>query len=107
MNVGEYGNILRVNLKEDISSFTNTMRLISPVPYYSVKEITSANGLTVGTVPVDVGGEIFQPNEYLEYTIQVGDIFMAGAWEVKTISVDTVNDKCMTNDDKITFNVDP
>lgn len=105
MNVNEYGNRIRINLSEDISSNTNSIKLISPTPYRTSKTITEADGLTVGDVNVEVGEETYLAGEYLEYEFQDGDIFIAGEWEVKVISEASDLSFRKINDTKLTFTV--
>jgi len=39
--------------------------------------------VTVGTVDITVGDEVYSANEYLEYTIQADDLSKSGTWRVK------------------------
>jgi len=95
MNVNEYGNVIRVNVKEDISVNTNTLQLISPSPINKKKFITAADGLVVGGSNVITPLGTFLANEYVEYTIKAGDITTAGEWvaRVASVSFDTTINK--------------
>ena len=105
MNANEYGNKIRINVNEDISLNTNSLKLISPTPYRTSKTITEADGLVVGDVNVQVGQETYLADEYLEYEFQDGDIFVAGEWEVKVISEALDLSFRKINDTKLTFTV--
>ena len=107
MNVGEYGNKLRINAKEDITGNTNLVKLISPQKYYTVKEITVANGLSVGASDVDINGEIYLAGEYVEYTFIEGDIFICGEWQTRLISNFPPGSVNKTTDYPLTFQIDP
>lgn len=106
MNIGEWGNTLRINVKEDISSRINTLELLSPTPVVKVQIITSAEGLSVGGSDLTVGGETYLANQYIEYDIAEGDIFISGDWETRVHSKasDSSNNKIT---DKLSFVVDP
>lgn len=78
MNVGEYGNVLRVNANYDMS--TNIAFDI---------EIRQPNGVllnvtpTLGTSLISTPLGDFQANEYVEYTFLSGDITQRGEHRVR------------------------
>ena len=106
MNVGEYGNILRFNVGEDISLNTNTLKIKSPYPLVKTKTISTVDGLTVGEIPISTPEGDFLPNQYLEYTIKEGDIFIQGLWEVRVYSKTPDNLMCKITDNIKTFKVE-
>lgn len=93
MRLGNYGNFIRIGATEDITLNTNTITLISPNPVYTETEIGTAEGLVVGAVLVEEGGVVLQPDTYVEYQIQEGDISCAGEWRVRLDTV-TPSDEC-------------
>ena len=76
-NNGEYGSILRVNLGVDISTGTSLTVVIEPARG-DKKSFT--NNVALGTVNVDVDDQSFLANQYLEYTLQDGDLDQVGQW---------------------------
>lgn len=107
MNVGEYGNTIRFNVGENISLNTNILKLKSPQPVVKTNEITAAEGLTVGISPISTPEGDFLPNQYLEYTIKEGDIFIQGPWEARVFSRTPDGQMCKITDDIKTFQVEP
>ena len=93
-NAYEYGQVLRANLKKDVSVNTGLEMIIQPELGRSVNSntlslkplgavvVTNPN-VTVGTVDVLVGDETYLANEYLEYTIKANDLSKSGIWRVK------------------------
>lgn len=78
INKNEYGQTLRVNLGEDISTATAYDFIIEP-KYGEKLEKTGV----LGTVNVVEGDETYLANQYLQYTIADGDIDQAGQWRMK------------------------
>lgn len=107
MNVNEYGNYLRFNVGEDISTNTNVLKLVSPSPVVKTMLIGSAEGLELGTVDIDIGdGVIFLANQYVQYKIKKDDIFLAETWTVSLTSEASDESFCKVADEK-TFVVSP
>ncbi len=78
MNVGEYGNLLRFNVKEDISSNTAlSMEFIDPCG----KALVTVPTLGTSQVVTDAG--TFAANQYVDYTFASTDIDSAGWWKVR------------------------
>ena len=79
-NVSSYGQVVRVNLMENILSNSGLELIIRPEvgPAHVITE-----GVTVGEVDVVVGDEVFLANEYIEYTTLDGDLDSAGLWQKK------------------------
>jgi len=78
MNVGEYGNLLRFNVKEDISSYTElSLEFIDPC------QNTLVTVPVIGTSQVVTDAGTFDANEYVEYTFASTDIDVAGWWKVR------------------------
>jgi len=108
MNADEFGNVLRLNVNEDISANVNILELTSPDPVYTKKSIGVVDGLSVGTQDVITPDDgTFKADEYVEYTIEQGDIFIPGVWRARLFSenVGDVTRKTTKND--IFFTVDP
>lgn len=82
LNIGEYGQVVRVNMKIDVS--TNSGLNMKLEPKIGVKlNVDVSDGVVVGTVNVTVGDEQYLANEYLEYTIKDGDIKTSGRWRLR------------------------
>lgn len=94
LNAFEYGQVLRANIGQDVSTNTSLTFILQPkegVP----KNVTSGqnlvnaiyrtqnDGVTVGASDVVVGDETYLANEYLEYTLQEEDLSLPGLWRVK------------------------
>tara|TARA_R110000782_G_C14819187_1_gene413727 strand:- start:8381 stop:8740 length:360 start_codon:yes stop_codon:yes gene_type:complete len=103
LNANEYGQVLRANMKKDISASTSFEMVIQPEQGAS-KNVHSfsdrLNGaviatnpeVTVGTVDVTVGDVVYLANQYLEYTTKSGDISKSGVWRVRgTVAVSSTN----------------
>lgn len=82
LNKDEFGQTLRVNLGEDISSATSYKMFIEP-QLGTLLEKTA----TLGTTNVDVDDETYLANQYVEYTTIDGDMDYAGTWRLKGIAV--------------------
>ena len=94
-NKFEYGQVIRANLRQDVSTNTGLEMIIQPELGSSKnanhnldnkpKGAVIANNpdVTVGTVDVAVGDETYLANEYLEYTIKANDLSKSGIWRVK------------------------
>lgn len=93
MILGEYGNIIRLGVDEDISNYTNSLLLISPAPCFNITVFEVSDGLTVGSVNKIVNGISFTANQYIEYEIENNDIDIAGTWKVQLKSI-TPSDEC-------------
>lgn len=79
-NDGEYGSVLRVNLGTDISAGTSLTLYLQP-RRGEEKEFTT--NLVVGSSNVTVDDQSFLANQYLEYTLQDGDLDEAGQWRAR------------------------
>lgn len=79
MNFNEIGQPIRINLGEDISLSTPT--LILQPELGNTKNIT--DGVTIPAVPVIVGGETLNANEYIEYFTKDKDLDYVGRWKFK------------------------
>ena len=94
-NAYEYGQVIRANLKQDVSVNTGLEMAIQPELGRSKNAnrnldnkprgavIANNPDVTVGTVDVVVGDETYLANEYLEYTIKANDLSKPGIWRVK------------------------
>jgi len=77
-NKNEFGQIIYVNLGEDVSTNTSLAMYLQP-KLGTQKEVVP----TLGTANVDVDDETYLANEYLKYTIAEGDLDYSGLWRVK------------------------
>lgn len=107
MNVNEYGNMIRINVGENILLNNNTLMLTSPVPVVKTKIITQVDGLAVGVIDITIGSEVYKANEYVEYIIQPGDIFIHGTWVARLHSHNTSTNEYKITDNSIFFTVNP
>lgn len=99
LNKNEYGQVVRVNMLEDVS--TNTLLKFILEPSVGDKlEKAAADGVVVGTSNVTVDDESYLANEYLEYTIKDGDLTFVGSWRLKG-EVDINSTKKVVGDYKI------
>jgi hypothetical protein len=79
-NKSEYGSKLRVDLGQDISDGTSLTVYIEP-QRGDTKTFTT--NLSVGSSNVVVDDQTFLANQYLEYTLQDGDLDKAGQWRAR------------------------
>ncbi len=77
---GTYGGTLRVDLGVDISAGTLLTVYLEP-RRGGEKEFTT--NLAVGSSNVTVDDQIFLANQYLEYTLQDGDLDESGQWRAR------------------------
>ena len=94
LNKWEFGQVIRANLGQDVSTNIGLRFILQPKAgtpenntktdnYPSSIVRTQSDGVVVGTVDVVVGDETFSANEYLEYTTLVNDLSISGLWRVK------------------------
>jgi hypothetical protein len=81
-NQDSFGQKLRVNFRQDVSTATAYTLEMQPESGETVEKVPA-----LGTVDVDVGDETFLANQYVEYTIEenVFDDY-AGRWRAKAIA---------------------
>jgi len=106
MNVGEYGNYIRVNLSEDLQSYLVFMILRSPTPYVKEVILSEQEGVTVGLSDIIIGDQTFLSGQYIEYRVKEGDIFLSGEWALR-VKVESIlkNERIYT--DNMEFYVSP
>ena len=103
-NKFEYGQVIRANLKQDVSTNTGLEMIIQPELGRSVNSntlslkplgavVVNNPDVTVGTIDVVVGDETYLANEYLEYTIKANDLSKPGIWRVKGAADITPTDR--------------
>jgi len=83
-NDGEYGSILRVNLGVDISAGTGYTVTLEP---RAGDEKPFTTNVALGTANIDVDDETYLANQYLEYTLQDGDLDQDGPWLARGSSI--------------------
>ena len=97
-NAYEYGQIIRANMRQDISAGTAFEMIIQPeqgasknasqLPNRPNGAVIATNpDVTVGTVDVTVGDVLYSANQYLEYTTKENDLSKAGTWRVRGTAV--------------------
>ena len=82
LNKSEFGQVLRVNMNDDVSVNTALLFTLQPKFGESITK-TDATGVSVGTANVDVGDSTYLANEYLEYTIESGVLDFSGQFRMK------------------------
>lgn len=84
-NVDEFGNTIRVNVSEDISTATVSMEFNPPNAVNFTK--TEADGVTApaGDTIID-DDTTFNGNEYGAYDFEEGVLNIQGAWKVRLIA---------------------
>jgi hypothetical protein len=105
-NAYEYGQVIRANMKQDISAFTVFEIVIQPEQGSSKNAsqlpnrpkgaiIASGADVTVGTVDVTIGDVLYAANEYLEYTTKPDDLSHPGTWRVRGTVVKSAANKLL------------
>jgi len=84
-NVGEYGQILYVNLGESAAGASEYTVILQP-QVGSILERKTANGVALGTENVIIGDETYRANEYLTYPIKDGELDQSGKWRAKGLA---------------------
>lgn len=79
LNYNEIGQIIRVNVGEDISAATPTLFLLPEVG--DKLEITA--GVSIPSVSVTVDDEVYLADEYIEYATVDEDLSYVGRWKKK------------------------
>lgn len=80
LNKGEYGQKLYVNMEQDVSSATGLTFILEP---QGGKKLEKTSDIAVGTTNITDGDQDLIANEYLEYTVQDGDLTYTGTWRIK------------------------
>jgi hypothetical protein len=100
LNVGEYGVIIRFNQAFDLSNQTAlSLKLTKPDGTTSSK----TSNLVVGSTDIATTLGTFTANEYVEYTVQDGDIDQAGKWTAQLTYTDAT--KRLITDSPAVFTV--
>jgi hypothetical protein len=105
-NAYEYGQVIRANMKQDVSAFTVFEIVIQPEQGSSKNAsqlpnrpkgaiIASGSDVTVGTVDVTIGDVLYAANEYLEYTTKQNDLSHPGTWRVRGTVVKSAANKLL------------
>jgi hypothetical protein len=105
-NAYEYGQVIRANMKQDVSAFTVFEIVIQPEQGSSKNAsqlpnrpkgaiIASGADVTVGTVDVTIGDVLYAANEYLEYTTKQNDLSHPGTWRVRGTVVKSAANKLL------------
>jgi hypothetical protein len=105
-NAYEYGQVIRANMKQDVSAFTVFEIVIQPEQGSSKNAsqlpnrpkgaiIASGSDVTVGTVDVTIGDVLYAANEYLQYTTKPDDLSHPGTWRVRGTVVKSAANKLL------------
>jgi hypothetical protein len=105
-NAYEYGQVIRANMKQDVSAFTVFEIVIQPEQGSSKNAsqlpnrpkgaiIASGADVTVGTVDVTIGDVLYAANEYLQYTTKQNDLSHPGTWRVRGTVVKSAANKLL------------
>jgi len=78
MNVNEFGQTIRANIGEDVSSLTSYKMILEPELGVEVEK-----DATLGTVNIVVGDETFIANRYVEYVVEEKVLDRKGQWRKK------------------------
>ena len=98
-NVDEYGMTLRMQSDTNLQGSTVSITLKSPSPYIECKDRTEADGVMIGSVPIEVeNGIIFPSNEYINYVIQPDDLGIPGVWLAKLYAQSATQERCSVSD---------
>lgn len=82
LNKNEYGDVIYVDLGEDVSTATELTFVLEP-QIGDIQEKAIADGVSVGTANVDVDDKTLLANQYLQYTVKENDLDYAGLWRKK------------------------
>lgn len=81
VNQGEYGQILRFNVSEDISTASVTLEFLDKTGTVTTKSATTpASDATLSD------GTVFKANEYGQYTVESGLLDNAGLLRVRLVA---------------------
>ena len=78
LNKGEFGQVLRADLGEDISTAISYEMILQPQLGETLEKVS-----TLGTVNIVVDDQTFLANQYIEYTTIEDDLTYAGTWRLK------------------------
>jgi hypothetical protein len=81
-NVGEYGQILRASIGQDVSTNVGLTFTIQPQVGPQITR-SQSEGVSVGTADITIGDIKYLANEHLEYIVKDGDLDKAGNWRKK------------------------
>ena len=87
-----YGDILYVDMGEDVSTNTSLNMVIQP-QFGEKLERTP----TVGSSTITVNDEVYTANEYLQYTTVEGDISKKGKYRLQGIVQISATSKALSN----------
>jgi len=77
INLGEYGQKVYANMRQDVSSAINAYIYLEP----QIGETKKVQAV-IGDTNITVDDQNLIANEYLEYTLKEGDIAYQGTWRV-------------------------
>ena len=107
LNKHEYGQVLRANMGEDVSTNIGLAFILQPksgTPENSSNatdqprnSIVRTEGVVVGLVDVFDGDTKLLANHYLQYTVLKGDFTIAGTWRIKGEAAISVAKKVIGN----------
>jgi len=108
MNKFEYGNTLRVDANEDITTDTLILTLTSLKPP-TAKELTIiAPDLVIGGATVVIDDHTYTAGEYVEYVFKEGDMSIDGTWRARLFRQNAGGTRCeITDYNALLYVVDP
>lgn len=81
MNVNESGIDVRINVNEDITSYTPKIELTDPDGVTTVHDATiGASDFTVDDPTSPEDGKTYKAGEWAFYTLEAGDVDQVGTW---------------------------
>jgi hypothetical protein len=95
LNTNEYGQVLRANIGQDVSTATGYTFVLQPKVGQSTNTnatastqpdgavIRTGTDVTLGTTDVTVGDETYLANQYVNYTVKENDLSHSGLWRFK------------------------
>jgi len=101
INKGEFGQVLRADMGEDVSTNIGLEFVIQPEAGDGIL-VTDQTGVTVGTTDVAEGDFTYQANQYLQYTTKENDIKQSGRYRKKGIAKISINQTKVGNFERFT-----
>jgi len=86
LNVGEYGQVLRINFNADLTTATSYGFTLQPKFGVAIEK-DNTTGVTIGTSNTQVGENTYLANEFIEYTIEPEQLKEAGQYRMKADAV--------------------
>lgn len=96
-NKDEFGQFLRLNTSEDISTAVVTLEL-APANSATISK-TVTDGVLIPNIDISITDAVdFAANQYIEYTVEDGLFSVQGTWRVRLTARWTAPDKFLKTD---------